>query len=314
MALGGNAFLRKGENLDAMWANVRRAAAVVAEIAAHAAVLVAHGNGPQVGAILEWAWRSHARLRLDEAVAATQGWLGYLLSQAIGDELAERLGERAVAAIVTQVVVSRSDPAWRRPSKPVGPYYSEEEARRLAEETGWAMGRDPRGGWRRLVASPLPQGVVEEEAIRALLGRLRVVVAAGGGGVPVVETGTGQLRGVEAVVDKDHAASLLARRLGAATLLILTDVDGFYRGYGSPTARLVECLTAREALKAVEEGEAPPGSMGPKLEAAALFTLATGRPAVIARLERGLDALRGRAGTWVLPGPLGRPGSRPGSC
>jgi len=301
VALGGNAFQAPGEGLEAQWRNVRRAAAIVAEIALHAKVLVVHGNGPQVGALLEWAWRSGARLPVDEAVAATQGWLGYLLAQAIGDELEERMGSRSVAAIVTQAVVSRSDPAWAKPSKPIGPLYSGEEAKKLAEETGWRMIRDPRGGWRRAVPSPRPQRVVEEHAILSLLASHHVVIAAGGGGIPVVETGVGQLRGVEAVIDKDHVAALLARRLSSTTLLILTGVDGFYRGYGTPRQQLVPCMTAEEALEAVERGEAPPGSMGPKLEAAALYASATGRPAIIARLEKGVEALRGEAGTWILP-------------
>jgi carbamate kinase len=308
-ALGGNAFMRKGEGLEAQWRNARRAAAVVAAIAEHAPVLVVHGNGPQVGAILEWASRSGARLPVDEAVAATQGWLGYILAQAIGDELEERGLGRSVAAIITQVVVSRSDPAWRNPSKPIGPYYTREEAERLAAETGWVMKPDPRGGWRRVVPSPRPQAVTEEDIIRRLLASTRVVVAAGGGGVPVVETGTGQLRGVEAVVDKDHAASLLARRLGAAALLILTDVEGFYRNYRRPGQRLEPCLTPEEALEAVERGEAPPGSMGPKLEAAALYAAAANGTAVIARLERGVEALMGQAGTQVHRQPPRRHGA-----
>lgn len=303
IALGGNAFMRKGEGLEAQWRNARRAAAVIAKAARHARILVVHGNGPQVGALLEWSHsRSHTGLPLDEAVAATQGWLGYILAQAIGDELEEQGLGRSVAAIVTQVVVSRSDPAWRNPSKPIGPYYTPEEAERLANQRGWVMKPDPRGGYRRVVPSPRPQRIVEEQLIQGLLREARVVIAAGGGGVPVVETGLGQLRGVEAVIDKDHAASLLARRLGATLLAILTDVDGFYHDYGKPTARLVPCMTPREALEAVERGEAPPGSMGPKLEAAAAFTEATGRPAVIARLEHAEEALMGRTGTWIIPG------------
>ncbi|BES82230.1 carbamate kinase [Pyrodictium abyssi] len=312
VALGGNAFARKGEGLSSQWRSVRIAAEAVAGLVEKGyRVVVTHGNGPQVGALLEWMYRASRSpgepLSMDVAVAMTQGWLGYMLQQAIGNALEERGRPRRVAALVTQVLVSRSDPAFREPSKPIGPYYARDEAERLARETGWVFRPDPRGGYRRVVPSPRPASVVELEAVRTLLEAGYVVIAAGGGGVPVVRS-RAWLHGVEAVVDKDYASSLLAQALGAQALLILTDVPYVYRNYGRPGQKPLERLTASEARRLLEEGEFPPGSMGPKVEAAVEFVEARARAgcmdcyAAIGRLEDAALVAEGERGTRILPG------------
>ncbi|ALL01870.1 Carbamate kinase [Pyrodictium delaneyi] len=312
VALGGNAFARKGERLSSQWRNVRIAAEAVAELVERGyRVVVTHGNGPQVGMLLEWMYKasrgSSEPLSMDVAVAMTQGWLGYMLQQAIGNALKERGLPRRVAAIVTQVLVRRDDPAFREPSKPIGPYYTRDEAERLAVETGWVFKQDPRGGYRRVVPSPRPAMVVELEAVKALLGAGYVVIAAGGGGVPVVQSNN-WLHGLEAVVDKDYASSLLARTLEAYALLILTDVPYVYIDYGKPGQKPLEKLTASEARRLIAEGQFPPGSMGPKVEAAVEFVEARARAgctdcyAAIGRLEDAALIAEGKKGTVIVPG------------
>ncbi|WP_236698179.1 carbamate kinase [Pyrodictium occultum] len=314
VALGGNAFVRKGEGLDSQWRNVRAAAEAVARLVERGyRLVVTHGNGPQVGAVLECAHscpgpRGAGRaITMDVAVAMTQGWLGYMLQQAIGDALEEKGLERRVATVVTQVLVGRDDPAFRRPSKPVGPFYTREEAERAARETGWAFAKDPRGGYRRVVPSPRPRGVVEMGAIEALLRAGYVVVAGGGGGVPVVR-GERWLHGVEAVVDKDYTSSLIARLLGAEALIILTDVPYVYLDYGRPGQRPLERLTVSEARRLLEEGKLPPGSMGPKVEAAVEYVEERARSgcvecyAAIGRLEDAEQVVEGKKGTRVVLG------------
>jgi len=214
---------------------------------------------------------------------------------------------RRVVALVTQVLVSRSDPAFRDPSKPIGPYYTGAKAERLARETGWVFRLDPRGGYRRVVPSPRPVSVVELEAAKTLLEAGYVVIAAGGGGVPVVRSRT-WLHGVEAVVDKDYASSLLAQALGAQALLILTDVPYVYINYGKPGQKPLEKLTSGEARRLLEEGEFPPGSMGPKVEAAVEFVEARTKAgcmdcyAAIGRLEDATLVAEGERGTRILLG------------
>jgi carbamate kinase len=300
--------MAKGEGLEAQWRRVREAARAVAGLVEKGyRVAVTHGNGPQVGLILEWVHAAPPHVArgvtLDIAVAMTQGWLGYMLQQAIGNELEERGLPRRVATIVTQVEVDPRDPAFADPTKPVGPFHDCEEARRLARETGWVFKPDPRGGCRRVVPSPRPLRVVEAEAVRRLLDEGYVVVAAGGGGIPVARGGRG-LRGAEAVVDKDMASSLLARLLGADALVILTDVDYVYLDYGRPSQRPIRLMKASEARRLLEEGQFPPGTMGPKVEAAVEFVEARGPGsyAAIGGLEKALDVAEGRAGTRIVPG------------
>lgn len=294
IALGGNALLRRGEPLDAdvQRRNVQTAAAAVAEIAREHAVVVTHGNGPQVGllALQGEAFRSVRPYPLDVLDAESEGMIGYVLDQ----ELTNQLPEREVATLLTQVVVEPDDPAFSHPTKPIGPVFSEVDARRLATERGWAIAPDD-GGWRRVVPSPEPCEIVELATIETLVDHDVVVVCSGGGGIPVVLDEHGRLHGAEAVIDKDLAATLLAQHLGADTLLLLTDVDAVYDAWGTADARAIRRTTTAE-LRAKEYAA---GSMGPKVESACRFVEATGHTAAIGALVDAAAILRGDAGTTV---------------
>lgn len=296
VALGGNALLRRGEPAEAavQRRNVERAAKAVADVAAAHEVVLTHGNGPQVGllALQSEAYREVRAYPLDVLGAESEGMIGYLLEQALANELAGR----EVATLLTQVVVDPGDPAFMRPTKPVGPVYPEEEARRLARERGWAVGADG-GGFRRVVASPEPTGIVELGTIRLLVEAGVLVICVGGGGIPVVVDEAGGLRGVEAVIDKDLSAALLARLLGADLLLLLTDVPAVERNFATPAAEPIRRARAAD-LRALALA---PGSMGPKVEAACRFVEATGGTAAIGALEDAAAIVRGEAGTIVSP-------------
>jgi carbamate kinase len=292
-ALGGNALLRRGEPAEAevQRRHVEDAAAALAPLAAAHELVVTHGNGPQVG-LLALQAEAYAAVRpypLDVLGAESEGMVGYLLDQALGN----RLEGRRVATLLTQVVVAADDPAFAHPSKPIGPLYEREEAERLAAERGFAIAADGLR-WRRVVASPEPLEIVEAEAIRLLVEAGVTVVCVGGGGVPVAAAPDGTLHGVEAVVDKDLAAALLARRLDADALLLLTDVEAIELGWGTAEARPLRRATAAE-LRALDLAA---GSMGPKAEAAARFA-ETGGIAAIASLDAAAAALAGEAGTLV---------------
>jgi carbamate kinase len=304
IALGGNALLRRGDedSAEVMRKNARMAAERVADIAgAGWEVVVTHGNGPQVGRILlqneaarEWV---HP-MPLDVCGAESQGQIGYLLQVTIGDVFYERGMERPVAAVLTLTRVPPDDPAFRDPTKPIGPHYEEAEARRLAAERGWSVKPEAEGQWRRVVPSPKPYSIVEAPVIRQLAEAGTIVIGGGGGGVPVVEEGP-RLVGVEAVVDKDLAACILAREVEAEVLLICTDVEGVYELYGEPDQRLMDHLPAEEALRMIEDGTLPAGSMGPKVEAGARFVSEGGERAVICALDDAPEALAGEAGTTI---------------
>jgi carbamate kinase len=277
--------------------------ALAALVADGVSLVLTHGNGPQVGRILlqqELAAAQVPPMPMDVCGAESQGQLGYLLAQSLDNALRAAKVEPRVLCLVTQVVVNGRDPAFRRPSKPVGPAYERPVAQRIAHESGHVFAIQPNGMWRRVVASPAPVRLVEQDAVRALADAGHVVVAAGGGGVPVVEH-RGRLRGVEAVVDKDRTAALLARAVGADRLLILTEVAQVQVGYGTPAARPLDELTVSEARRLLAAGEFPAGSMGPKVEACADF-VGGGGTAVIAALRDAAAAARGEAGTAVVPG------------
>ncbi|ABM80141.1 carbamate kinase [Hyperthermus butylicus] len=308
IALGGNAFMKKGEGVEAQWHNVEKAARQLVDLIEQGyRIVVTHGNGPQVGLIVNWVHHYYGRpverLTLDIAGAMTQGWLGYMLQQAIGNELERRGMPRRVVTLVSQVLVDRNDPAFQNPTKYVGPYYSREEAERIAKETGWVFKPDPRGGYRRVVPSPKPLRVVEIEAVKRLIEQGFIVITVGGGGIPVVSS-DGRLRGVEAVIDKDLASSLLAQSLRARALIILTDVDYVYLNYGKPNQQPLKLLKASEARRLLEEGHFPPGSMGPKVQAAIEFVEAMGEGyfAAIGSLDNALAVARGEKGTRIVPG------------
>jgi len=303
-ALGGNAILPKGARgaPEEQWATARRAATALIPILREGTrLVVTHGNGPQVGYLLE-AMESLPpevpRQTLDLAVAMTQGWIGFILQHSLEREARASGLEVSAAALVSRTMVRRGDPAFSMPSKPVGRFYSRGDAERLARERGWVLAPDPRGGYRRVVPSPRPLRVLEAPLIERLARDSGlVVVGVGGGGVPVDEN----LEPVEAVVDKDLASYVLARDINATHFIILTDVPGVAIDYGTPRQRWLRELPADEALKMVEEGVFPAGSMGPKVEAAARFVLETGGYAAIGRLEDAYDVYLGRAGTRITP-------------
>lgn len=292
-ALGGNALLRRGEPMTAenQRANIRRAAgALAALIEAGHRLIVTHGNGPQVGLLALQAAASEAPFPLDVLDAESAGMIGYVLQQELGNALPDRL----FATLLTQVKVDPRDPGFANPQKPIGPVYDEPEASRLQAARGWRMARDG-AKWRRVVPSPRPVKIMETEVISYLVAQGVTVICAGGGGIPVVELEGGMLTGVEAVVDKDFVSSLLARSVKADFLLMLTDVDAVYSGFGTPDARPLGRVRAADICAA----DYPPGSMGPKVAAALEFTGATGGTAAIGRLEDAADIVAGKRGTRI---------------
>jgi carbamate kinase len=296
IALGGNALLRRGQPLEAeiQQRNVRSAAAALAEVAAEHDLVVTHGNGPQVGllALQALAYREVRPYSLDVLGAESEGMIGYFIER----ELANALPGRPLATLLTQVEVDPADPAFAAPTKPIGPVYGEGEASRLRERLGFAMARDG-AGFRRVVPSPEPLRILEIEAIRLLVQAGVIVVCAGGGGIPVKATSQG-FAGVGAVIDKDLSASLLADELGAAALLLLTDVAAVETAWRTPRARKIR-EASPEGLRA-ESFEA--GTMAPKVEAAARFVERTGGFAAIGALTDAAAILRGEAGTLVRAG------------
>jgi carbamate kinase len=307
VALGGNALLRRDEEdtFENAYDSARRAAEKVADIASAGwEVVVTHGNGPQVGRILlqqESARRWVHPMPLDVCGAESQGQIGYLLQVTIGDVFFERGMERPVAAVLTLTRVRADDPAFENPTKPIGPFYEEDEAKQLEAERGYVMHPDPHGGLRRVVPSPAPYSIVEAPVIRRLVAEGVVVIASGGGGVPVIEEGP-RLVGVEGVVDKDLAAAILARDVEASVLLILTDVKNVVKGFGTDLAEPIERLTVARAGQLLAAGEFTAGSMGPKVQAAIEFVDADeGRRAFIGDLEEAPEVLAGRAGTMIVP-------------
>ncbi len=304
VALGGNALSRDDQRgtWDEQRDNARQVARVVAGLHADGhGVIVTHGNGPQVGALAlqQRAVSSLPHMPLDALVAMTQGQIGYLLQQVL-DEEAPGLD---TATLLTRVVVDPDDPAFRAPTKPIGPFYSEDEARFLADANGWTVGPDAGRGWRRMVASPAPLAVRERDHVATLAATGAVVIAGGGGGVPVVPRGDA-FAGVEAVVDKDRCALVLARDTGCDVLALVTGVPRVALDFGTRWQRDLAWITASGARRHLAAGEFPPGSMGPKMEAAAAFA-ASGRRAVITSADHLVEAVAGRAGTWVVPDALG---------
>ena len=291
-ALGGNALLRRGEVLTAenQRANVKRAAVALAElIKAGHSLVITHGNGPQVGLLaLETAGPDGAGLPLDVLGAETEGMIGYMIEQ----ELAGILKDHRFGTLLTLVKVNADDPAFQRPTKFIGPVYAAETARKLAAERGWKVAPDGEK-WRRVVASPAPQAILEADVISLLVRQGVTVICTGGGGIPVIEGRDGSLQGAEAVIDKDAASALLAEQLGADMLLLLTDVDAVYADFGKPAARPL----AKIDLSAVDESQFPAGSMRPKIAAAARFSGSGARRAAIGRLEDAAAIVAGEKGT-----------------
>jgi len=305
VALGGNALLRRGasDTYEEAYRAARGAAEKIADIAADGwEVVVTHGNGPQVGRILIQQEAASAQVHpmpLDVCGAESQGQIGYLLQVTIGDVFFERGMERPVATVLTLTRVRPDDPAFTNPTKFVGPYFDEAQARALEVERGWVMKADPHGGYRRVVPSPAPYSIVETPVIRQLVADGVIVIASGGGGVPVIEDGP-RLIGKEGVVDKDLAAAILAREVEATTLLILTDVPKIQRGFGSLMPEDLDRLTIGEARAMQRAGEFGAGSMGPKVEAAVGFLEGGGRQAYVGTLDDAPAVLRGERGTAIV--------------
>lgn len=303
IALGGNALLRRGD-AGTVFDQLRRAgeaARPIAQLAARRVPLViTHGNGPVVGNIFlrhEQSARTIPPMPLDVCGAESQGNIGYLLSLALQTMLAQVKVAAPVTTVVTRVAVATDDPAFAHPTKPIGGFFTEEEARRCP----YPVALDADRGYRRVVASPHPREIIEVAAIRALLASGIIPIAVGGGGVPVVRRPDGRLLGVEAVIDKDLASSLLARTLGAELLVILTDIDRVYLNFVTGARQPLAQLSAAEAERHLANGEFLPGSMGPKIEAAVEFLRAGGRRVLIALPEQLDAACHGDAGTAIVP-------------
>lgn len=312
IALGGNAVIREGEKgtVAEQFTHVTETAARLARVvqAGYRRILVTHGNGPQVGAILlrsELAAASVPPSPLDACVAESQGGMGYMIQQCLADQLRRAGVRRPVTTVITQVVVAADDPAFAHPTKPVGRFYTEAEAQALMAERGWRMKEDAGRGWRRVVPSPVPLEIVEVDVIRRLIDSGTVVIAVGGGGVPVVRRPDRSLAGVEGVIDKDLATALAARQIGAHTLVILTGVPKVYLHFGTDRAQALDRVRADELRPYLSNGHFPAGSMGPKIAAALEFLkplpvgAQDGREVIITLPEAIEEALAGRAGTHV---------------
>ena len=305
LALGGNAL---GNNLPEQMIAVRQTAKAIVDLIAEGhEVVVAHGNGPQVGMIqnaMTELVRSdpekYIPCPLSVCVAMSQGYIGYDLQNALREEMLRRGIDRGVATVLTQVEVDPADPAFRHPTKPIGAFMTKEEADRLVAERDYQVVEDAGRGYRRVVASPKPQAIVELGTIRALVETDHVVVACGGGGIPVFKTDEFHLKGAAAVIDKDFAASKLAQQLNADTLIILTAVEKVAVHYGKPDVRWLDSLTPAEAQKYMDDGEFAPGSMLPKVQAAVEFAQsAPGRTALITLLEKAKEGIAGTTGTQI---------------
>ncbi|HYG98528.1 MAG TPA: carbamate kinase [Terriglobales bacterium] len=306
IAVGGNSLIRAGEKgtIAEQLANARRtAAAIVGLIRDGYHIVITHGNGPQVGAQLLRSERASDQVpgqTLDVCGAASQGEIGYLMTQALRDELAVARIDSPVVALVTQTIVSPDDPAMKKPSKPVGPFYSRADAEEKKRTLGWQIVEDAARGYRRVVASPEPLEIVEYPIIKSLVDQGVLVVACGGGGIPVMRE-DGGLKGVEAVIDKDRASALLASELGVDLFIISTDAECVYLDYKKPTQRKLPHVTASEMEGFYKAGQFPPGNMGPKVESALRFLSRGGKEVIITSYEYLNDAVAGRAGTHVVP-------------
>lgn len=304
IALGGNALLQYGQkgSFEEQLANARVTAKQIVELIKRGyKVVVTHGNGPQVGAILlqqEAGASQVPPMPLHACGAMSQGLIGYMIQQSLINELKRAGIDMPVATVVTQVLVDRRDQAFRNPTKFIGPWYSEEEAEEKSR-LGWVMKYDVGKGWRRVVPSPDPIKQVEIEAIRRMVEAGIVVIASGGGGIPVVDDG--ELEGIDAVIDKDLAGERLASSLGSDVFMILTDVEKVALNFKKENQMFLDVISLEEAKKYYEEGHFPPGNMGPKVLAAIRFVERTGRMAIITSLDKAVEALDGKTGTRIVP-------------
>lgn len=303
VAFGGNALLRPEDDgtLVRQQQRAEEAARWLLPLLARGyEILVVHGNGPQVGNILIQAQETAAKIppqTLDVCVAQTQGSMGFLLEAALSNVMAAAGYRKEVVTVVTTVEVDAADQAFQKPAKPVGPFFSAGQAREQMSRLGWAMVEDSGRGWRKVVASPRPKRILNTEVVAWLANRGKIVIAAGGGGIPVVVGGDGLLRGVEAVIDKDYSAALLASSLSADLFVVLTAVPRVFQEFGKPSQRALDLLTVEDARRLQRAGEFPAGSMGPKMDAAIQFVENGGNEVLITSPEVLAEALEGKNGT-----------------
>lgn len=307
IALGGNALQEAGKpaTAEAQLEVVEKTSEYIADIIGEGyKVIIAHGNGPQVGRIVlqnEYANPVSPAMPFDVCGAMSQGYIGYHIQQGLTKVLRSRGNKSDVVTVVTQVLVDRNDPEFKNPSKPIGPFYTEEEAKKIADEKGYVMKEDAGRGWRRVVASPMPVEIEELSAVKCLVDNGFVVVTVGGGGIPVIRNDKGELEGTAAVIDKDLASEKLAEDLDADALVILTAVEKVSINYKKPDQKDLDKLTVSEARKYMAEGQFAPGSMLPKVEAAVKFVESKpGRITIITSLDKAVEALDGKAGTTIV--------------
>ena len=307
VAVGGNSLIldNKHQTVEDQYKAAVDTMKHIAEMIAKGwDVVITHGNGPQVGFVLARSEYSRGILHevpLDSCGADTQGAIGYNFQMAMGNIFKDRGIDKPVATVVTQVLVDKNDPSFKKPTKPIGQFYSEEEANKRKEKDGWDIMEDAGRGWRRVVASPVPKEIIELPTIEALIKSGVVVVAVGGGGIPVVKDEQGHLKGVAAVIDKDLASSLLANLIKADLLLISTAVEKVCINFGKPDQKAIDRMTLAEAKKYMEEGHFKPGSMLPKIKAIIQFLEKGGKTALITDPLHIPQALEGKTGTWIVP-------------
>ena len=306
IALGGNALQAAGKpaTAEAQLEVVEETSEYIVDIIENGySVVLAHGNGPQVGRIVlqnEFATPVSPAMPFDVCGAMSQGMIGYHMQQGLSKVLKKRGSDKEVVTVVTQVVVDRNDPKFKSPSKPIGPFYTAEEAQTIAAEKGYTLKEDSGRGWRRVVASPMPVEIVELNAVKALVNAGFIPITVGGGGIPVIRNEKGDLEGTAAVIDKDLASEKLAEDLDADALVILTAVEKVAINYNKPNQQELSTLTVAEAEQYIKEGHFAPGSMLPKIEAAIMFVKSKpGRKAIITSLDKAADALAGKAGTTI---------------
>jgi len=305
IAIGGNAVNRPGElpSAENMLKNISETASYLADmIEKDYDIVITHGNGPQVGNILiqqDIAKEKVPPFPMDINGAMTQGYLGYMIVKSLKNILIERGIEKEIASVVTQIIVDEKDERFKKPSKPVGPFYTEKEGKQLQEEKGWDFKEDSGRGWRRVVPSPIPLEVIEKKSIQKLVDEDFLVVAGGGGGIPVVKK-DGKIIGVEAVIDKDRASALMAKDLKADEFIILTAVEKVSLNFGKENQKDLEKITVEETEKYIKEGHFAPGSMLPKIEACLSFVKESGKPALITDMQKLTEALEGKTGTTIV--------------
>nr|WP_207670786.1 carbamate kinase [Clostridium sp. AWRP] len=306
VALGGNALQKEGApaTAEAQLDVIKKTAVYLADMIEEGhQIVIVHGNGPQVGRIViqnEYASKVTPAMPFDVCGAMSQGMIGYHIQQALRCELVKRGISKPVTSVITQVVVDKDDEGFKNPTKPIGPFYTKEEAEKIVSEKGYKMKEDAGRGYRRVVASPQPKKIVEISTIKKLFNDGQVLITVGGGGVPVVKNGNGELKGVAAVIDKDFAAEKLAEDLDADVLMILTAVDKIAINFGKPNQIDLDTMTIEEGKKYIEENQFAPGSMLPKVKATIKFVSSKeGRKAIIASLDKTKDALNGKTGTTI---------------